>query len=233
MNQHTKNCRSAISCIVVLGMHRSGTSLVAGLLQRLGVNMGVRFREPDVHNSDGYFEDLDWRDLNKEILRLTGCSWYRPPTSQQVLTVGEQVSTNIQSLVEMKGSTGQLTEQPTEQLWGWKDPRTCLTVELIHPYLFNPLYINVSRGRKAIVTSLEKRAKLRGYHEPRSHWYNLVDEYEERKFNFIVQNRVAFHSVSYDKLLSETDEVVGELAEMVGQKDGKIINSAANLVRKK
>jgi len=215
---------SRIGCVVVLGMHRSGTSLVAGLLQRLGVNMGTRFREPDRHNPTGYFEDLDWRDLNKEILQLTGCSWYQPPTKEQILAVRERVGSGIRALVDARNSTG--------QLWGWKDPRTCLTVELIHPHLSNPLYINVSRDRKAVVASLEARAKLRGYHEPRNHWYNLIDEYTERKLNFIVQNRAAFYSVNYNVLLEETGEIVRELAEMVGQRDNKIINTAVNLVRK-
>lgn len=45
--------------IVVAGMHRSGTSMMAGLLARLGVQMGQTLIEPDPHNPLGYFEDAD------------------------------------------------------------------------------------------------------------------------------------------------------------------------------
>ena len=48
---------SSLSPIVVAGMHRSGTSLVAGYLQSLGVDMGARLLAADHANPRGYFED--------------------------------------------------------------------------------------------------------------------------------------------------------------------------------
>jgi len=54
--------------IIVLGPGRCGSSTVARLLHNLGISMGKRFREPDSSNPQGFYEDLDFRDLNQKIL---------------------------------------------------------------------------------------------------------------------------------------------------------------------
>lgn len=54
-----------MSCVVVLGCYRSGTSIVAGTLHKLGLFMGERFTEPNGNNPHGYYEDLDFQRLEK------------------------------------------------------------------------------------------------------------------------------------------------------------------------
>ena len=39
-----------------MGMHRSGTSLLGGILQRLGVELPGKIIAGDKHNPDGYYE---------------------------------------------------------------------------------------------------------------------------------------------------------------------------------
>ncbi len=54
--------------ILVLGTGRSGTSTVARLLHNeLGVSMGQRFRDPDSANPKGYYEDLDFLEVNVDL----------------------------------------------------------------------------------------------------------------------------------------------------------------------
>ncbi len=53
--------------ILVLGPGRSGTSTVARILHtKLGVCMGRRFREPNEANTAGYYEDLDFLEVNTD-----------------------------------------------------------------------------------------------------------------------------------------------------------------------
>ena len=66
--------------IVVIGMHRSGTSMVANIVQKCGINMGEVFRLPDKHNPYGYYEDLDWRAANKWIINTAVGSWFDQPS---------------------------------------------------------------------------------------------------------------------------------------------------------
>jgi len=43
--------------LILTGMHRSGTSLMASILQSAGVNVGKNLLEPDKRNPHGFFED--------------------------------------------------------------------------------------------------------------------------------------------------------------------------------
>ena len=51
---------------VILGMHRSGTSVVSRGLKVLGVDLGNRLIVPDKFNPKGYWEDLDINQFNDE-----------------------------------------------------------------------------------------------------------------------------------------------------------------------
>ncbi len=65
--------------ILIIGMHRSGTSLVAGLLDILGVYIDPEMRRQDsvdvpssVSRQNGYGEATSFRLLNEEIMAKSG-----------------------------------------------------------------------------------------------------------------------------------------------------------------
>ena len=61
--------------IVILGMHRSGTSAITRGLQVMGVSLGNNLMPPmeDV-NAKGFWEDIDLVALNVEILNVRNYS---------------------------------------------------------------------------------------------------------------------------------------------------------------
>ena len=59
---------------IVAGMHRSGTSLIALALVSAGMEMGKRLLSGDVRNPPGYFEDLDFLDLDRRMLAVASPS---------------------------------------------------------------------------------------------------------------------------------------------------------------
>ena len=63
--------------IVVLGMHRSGTSTMTRALQVMGVELGSRLM-PAVEgvNDTGFWEDLDLNELNIEMLGALNREWH-------------------------------------------------------------------------------------------------------------------------------------------------------------
>ncbi len=62
--------------VVVLGMHRSGTSAITRGLQVLGVNLGDELMQPVAGNNDrGFWEDNDIYLLNEAILEKLGANW--------------------------------------------------------------------------------------------------------------------------------------------------------------
>jgi hypothetical protein len=113
------------SPIAILGMHRSHTSLCAGMLDKCGVELGSEHFFPSSEdNPEGYFEDERFLDINDGLLQAMGGSWENPPalpprwfTSEALAKLRDQAA----DLVRVKG---------TDQPWGWKDPRTCLTLEV-------------------------------------------------------------------------------------------------------
>ncbi|PIE69923.1 MAG: hypothetical protein CSA22_10580 [Deltaproteobacteria bacterium] len=65
--------------VLVLGMHRSGTSAVSQLVSHLGISAGDRLLDghPDI-NPDGYWENPDIGRLHESVLTAAGRSWYDP-----------------------------------------------------------------------------------------------------------------------------------------------------------
>ena len=67
--------------ICIVGMHRSGTSLIAQLLKQSGLYLGSeeRLLGSNVGNQDGHFENVEFIDLNDSLLQHLGGSWEHPP----------------------------------------------------------------------------------------------------------------------------------------------------------
>ncbi len=138
--------------VVVLGMHRTGTSLAAGMLHLLGINMGSYFFGKTSNNPTGHFEDLDFLYLNQDILHDAGGDWMNPPAHSTILKQAPEYSERIKSLVNKRNKQC--------MVWGWKDPRTCLTFDLYKKYLVNPYLIICKRPNEQIADSLLRRQNL-------------------------------------------------------------------------
>jgi hypothetical protein len=142
-----------VACYVVVGCHRSGTSLVAQLLSGMGVCMLFEdTRQADRWNADGYFEDLEFVSLNEALLHLAGGSWLVPPPAGRIWDVADSLQDVIRSAVDKRRGMHK---------WGFKDPRTALTVHCLWPFLAeaDPHLVHVVRAREAVVGSLLRRSQ--------------------------------------------------------------------------
>lgn len=134
--------------VVILGMHRSGTSMVTGVLSNLGVHIGEDLIGKYPSNPLGHFEDRDFVRLNDQLLKAAGGSWDNPPGQAAIIKQGERMKKEIQIV------SNKLLKR---ELVGWKDPRTCLTIELFLAELLNPFFIIVTRNPQEVALSLQKR----------------------------------------------------------------------------
>jgi len=133
--------------LVITGMHRSGTSLVASLLQSAGVDIGKRLMGGGETNLKGHFEDLDFVEFHESVLRSQGIStegW----TLERSIQVQEQYLDKAKSLIQ-----GRLS-QP---LWGWKDPRTTLFLQFWQKLLPEATFVFVYRAPWQVIDSLYRR----------------------------------------------------------------------------
>jgi len=60
---------------IILGMHRSGTSLIASVVHGLGKSFGNTLQPPNDENPKGFFENLEMVRLNDEILQSMDVAW--------------------------------------------------------------------------------------------------------------------------------------------------------------
>jgi|GEM_PF-417362 len=114
------------SPVIVLGMHRSGTSALTRCINLLGVPTG---RSDDLvpggeANAKGYWESSILQRINDEVLAAWDATWYAPPC----WTKNWSESPRLDRLRQR--ALAALREVfPTGQ-WVWKDPRNCLTFPL-------------------------------------------------------------------------------------------------------
>jgi hypothetical protein len=137
MTETTGVCNQGLICI--LGMHRSGTSLLTRVLNLIGVDLGsdeVLTTEPVADNPKGYWEHNEITSISDAILKRYGGSWDEPP----LLPPGWETSAAIDDLRHHAQQL--IQDQFAEvQLWGWKDPRSCLTLPFWQQLLPDMRYI--------------------------------------------------------------------------------------------
>lgn len=189
---------------VVLAMHRSGSSAVAGILHYLGVDMGAKhFMPPSARNPKGYFEDKRFVALNERILASVGGAWNVNVSRDWIDYARDKFDDDVRDLVS--GRTG---------IWGWKDPRTVMTFPLYAPHLHNVLFIVVGRTGTAIANSLQARNKIpleQGL-EFATTYYQRIEELTEK---FMYPAWPAWW-VSYEQLVKNPEKVISLIASVVG-----------------
>jgi hypothetical protein len=108
--------------VYVLGMHRSGTSAAARVIDLLGVPLAAEgMLDPrPLDNPAGYWEPRDLVGLNDELLGRLGGNWYQPPPLELTAYAGHVLRDTIAEARERFRAL-----HPTVQ-WAWKDPRNCM-----------------------------------------------------------------------------------------------------------
>src|SRR5262249_37801388 len=79
---------AAVSPVIIVGMHRSGTSMITGILQDLGLFVG--------YNLDENNEPLFFANLNNWLLRQCAAEWDFPLPFRLVEELPEVRETLIQ-----------------------------------------------------------------------------------------------------------------------------------------
>ena len=132
-------------------MHRSGTSLVTRLVNLLGVSLGPEdhLMAPTRFNPKGFWEHQAITDLNDDLLERFGGRWSAPPP----LPEGWETDPELDDLRDRAGSIvdADFGDVP---LWGWKDPRTCLTLPFWRTVVEPTHYVICVRNPISVAKSL-------------------------------------------------------------------------------
>ena len=140
--------------ILILGMHRSGTSLLTRLISMAGLPIGPKDElvPSGDDNPSGFWENYRLTDFNNKILEQLGGTWFNPPYIQDDDWQGEKIN-YLQA--EAKNLLDVIFK---DQQWIWKDPRNCITLPFWLSLLPSaPVIIYIYRNPLSIWRSLNKR----------------------------------------------------------------------------
>jgi len=141
-----------MSCICVIGMHRSGTSCLTGIMQGLGIELGEVFTENE-YNKKGNRENGRIVYLNDALLTSNGGAWNDPVD----VTEWHEGHTDERDAIiaELSGraaSAGRATSD-----WGFKDPRTMFALDFWQGAIPDMKFIGTFRHPYRVARSLNNR----------------------------------------------------------------------------
>lgn len=139
--------------LIVLGMHRSGTSSVTRLLNLAGAYFGPEgiATEANAENPKGFWERRDVREVCDGLLRGGGFDWWKV-AGFEVDEIPEEVRQE-----RLEQFTRIVHELDAHRPWVLKEPRLCLLSPVLRPALESPVFIHVEREPLEIAASLAAR----------------------------------------------------------------------------
>ena len=153
--------------IIILGMHRSGTSCLTGCLSDSGLNLGS-VSESNKHNKKGNQENKEVFKLNESLLNFNHGGWKNPPLKPLTWNKELEIERNI--------VLSYYNELPKP--WGIKDPRMLLTYNFWENHLPQHQLIGTIRHPVAVAQSLLAR-KHKNLSMPVEQAYHLWKIYNE------------------------------------------------------
>ena len=179
--------------LIILGVHRSGTSLLTRIINLCGAYLGeeeeLMLGNPN-DNPKGHWENKFIVNINDKILNYFGGSWDQPPQFPDFWWNWDglnDIKKEIQFLIyELKKNAPNIAI---------KDPRMCLTLPLWKKYLCNAKFIILARNSYENISSLKKRndfPQIKNFNIYTSYWTNIIENTNNEKRLF----------VSFDNLLT-------------------------------
>jgi hypothetical protein len=246
--------RTARQPIIILGMHRSGTSMVSELLDELGLFVGKHLQ--DDHESTFFL------DLNDQIMHRVSATWDYPKPLLPFLASEEAVRMTALALEadlstrRIKGFLSKGSLETFDKPWGWKDPRTVFTLPLWLKLFPDAKLVYIVRNGIDVAKSLMVREKkllklrtdrfnermkkrsLRSYLDRAGYkgsprcltlqgGFDLWEEYLQQAETNLhgISNKI--HAVKYEDMLADPKNHLPELAKFCGlDPSEKLLESA-------
>lgn len=192
--------------IVVLGMHRSGTSAISRGLKVMGVELGDRLMPPnEAVNAKGFWEDIDLNELNIEMLRVLGSEWHGlvpiAPVAVETLCQKGYLLRAVELLRKKAGNA---------PIFGFKDPRVAKLLpfwkEVFSHCRFDVRYVLAIRHPLSVAKSLEKRDGMEAETS-----YMLWLEHVVASLAGTADSKRAI--VDYDLLMRSAERQLGRIAD--------------------
>lgn len=207
MNKHNKKYRDDnCGLIVVLGMHRSGTSLIARSLKCIGYELGDKLEPAAIGiNEKGYWEDIDIVVLNEEILKFCEMSWYSTTPLSDLHLKRLADAGYVEKAIEIIRS-----KIDRYKKFAFKDPRTAKLIlfwrRVFELGEFNVKYVVSYRNPLSVAKSLAKRDDMQILH--------ACLMWAEHILNSLIYTAdKQRHVINYDELIDNPTDVMEGLSK--------------------
>jgi len=180
--------------LIVVSMHRSGSSLLAGLICENGFYPGaqgelIAGRKND--NPKGFIERYDVVSLNEEMISNDKHSHLLP--LETIKHAQDQIANIAQSLKRNKVNL-------------LKDPRFCLTLASWLPFLSRPKIVFLVRNPLDVAWSLFRRQSY-----PLSAGLALWEHYNYAALRTFLANNACPYVIHFDELIQRPEETISQL----------------------
>ena len=162
--------------IVIVGMHRSGTTMLTKIFHKYGFYMGAKVEQ----NS----EAIGFLRLNENILLKCNSKWDNPNSVESELDSNKKELVNylkrkIKKKSFKKEYFGNLESKKVDSLvsWGWKDPRNTFMISLWREIFPSMKIIHIYRNPIDVANSLKNREKKFSENGLLKWWYNVIKNY--------------------------------------------------------
>ena len=183
--------------VVVCGMHRSGTSAVARVVNLLGIPLLAGDLLPaDDANPRGYWESEALRRFDDDLLEALGGSWSLPPAAPDWSRANG-----------LRERARQTFGASLDGEWVWKDPRASVTLPWWRAtFGLEPAVVLSHRDPREVATSLARRD---GFPAARS--FALWERYV--RASLAAAAGLPTFVVGYAELLEDPEGTAGRLAD--------------------
>ena len=210
-------------------MHRSGTSLVAEILQEMGLFIG---KDLNIH-----YESKSILEMNNFILSVAHSFWDYPLPIEKLISnkksfnnlvnILKDRNNNFRSKKNFWGLKNLLFSNQDGIIWGWKEPRTTLTFPFWLKIYPNAKFLFIYRNGVDVASSLLVREQKREGNITNKvnslrcldldESFNLWEEYNSIFLNYknLIDEDKLF-CFSYEQFLKKPIQVVNEIEEFLG-----------------
>ncbi len=220
------------SPMIVAGMHRSGTSLVASLAAGLGVDLGDRLLAADSANPRGYFEDLDFLGLHRRMLLAATApddgghrDWGWTESGRLEGGGFDDFRGEAHALLAARAGAG--------RAWGFKDPRATLLLDFWASLAPASRFVLVYRLPWEVADSMQRLGAEVFLRRP-DYAYRIWEFYNRRLLDFRRRAGDRALLISVNALVQRPERLGGLLRERFGfavREDERPAGFAAELFR--
>ena len=189
--------------IVVLGMHRSGTSALTRIIGLCGATLPKTLMKPAGDNDSGFWESRPIMELHDEILASVGSAWDDPNTVPDEWFKSKECEEYKHKIIELLRNEYQSTS-----LIVFKDPRVCrlvpLWLDIFTDLRAEPYFVIMLRNPLEVAASLQRRNSF-DYGKSLCLWLQhlILVEKDTRH-----ENRLLF---TYEQLLADWRSVIRDV----------------------